>query len=148
MLSLARWESAPSMLRTRRAVATAAQELIRFDSPFQAQSRMCTSDTDLAGRSISRGDTVTMLLSAGNRDPARFHKPDKLILSRYPNHHLGFGRGVHTCLGASVALSMLHSLLALISETGAAISLSSTPEFDQNPTLRGLIRLPVHVFKP
>ncbi|MEU7050864.1 cytochrome P450 [Streptomyces eurythermus] len=79
-------------------------ELIRFDGAVQAESRAVAHDTVVAGQEIKQGDVVVTLLGAANRDPRQFTDPDELHLERTPNPHLGFGRGIHACLGGHLAV--------------------------------------------
>jgi pimeloyl-[acyl-carrier protein] synthase len=62
-----------------------------------------SEDFEWRGRTIRHGQTITMLIGAANRDPAVFDHPDRLDITRHPNRHLGFGHGIHFCLGAPLA---------------------------------------------
>ena len=82
----------------------AVEELLRFVSPVQmSEPRYATRDLEFHGQSLRRGDYIVAWLGAANADPARFPGPDKLDLSRSPNPHVGFGSGIHFCLGAQLA---------------------------------------------
>jgi len=76
------------------------EEVLRHDPPVQQTSRRATADVRVAGRVVPAGDTVVLLLPAGNRDPRRFPDPDRFWPERPDNAHLAFGGGVHYCLGA------------------------------------------------
>lgn len=82
---------------------TAIEETLRYDPPVQGNARVTTRDVDLAGQTIPQGALITALLAAANRDPARFDDPDRFDVGRDPNPHLSFSRGIHFCLGASLA---------------------------------------------
>jgi cytochrome P450 len=83
---------------------SAVDEAIRFVSPVQmTKPRYASRDLDLHGRSIRRGDVFVPLLAAANSDPARFDHPERFDISRHPNPHLGFGTGIHVCLGMKLA---------------------------------------------
>ncbi len=83
---------------------SAIEEVLRFLSPVQGTKPMYpTEDIRLHGRTIPRGATVMPLLGAANRDPRTFADPDVFDIARTPNHHLGFGQGIHYCLGAPLA---------------------------------------------
>lgn len=86
-----------------RLAGSAVEELIRYDSPIQFTARVATRDLNLDGTAIRDGQAVVALFGAANRDPAVFPEPDRLDLGRTPNPHLGFGGGVHFCLGAPLA---------------------------------------------
>lgn len=87
----------------RAFLATAVEELLRFDGPMKAVSRRATAGFELAGQPVAVGDRLLLVLAAANRDPARFADPDRLDLGRQDNPHLGFGYGIHYCLGAPLA---------------------------------------------
>ncbi len=81
----------------------AAEEILRFDGPSKMQVRMAATDIDLGDEVIRRHDMVYLVQAAANRDPAVFADPDRFDLRRNPTDHLGFGFGLHYCLGAAVA---------------------------------------------
>jgi cytochrome P450 len=91
-------------------VADALEESLRFDSPFQFTFRETKADVDLSGVTIPAGSKILNMLGAANRDPAHFANPDVFDVTRKPTH-VGFGHGVHFCLGA--ALARLESGLTL-----------------------------------
>ena len=84
-------------------VPSAVNELLRFDGPVQATARVATEDLALGGRTIRKGDPVTVLLGAANRDETTFEQADRLNVRRQGARTLSFGHGVHTCLGAALA---------------------------------------------
>ena len=84
-------------------VEKAVEEFVRYDSPGTRGVRRALVDFEWRGSRIRAGQTVTNLIGAANRDPERFPDPDKLDITRHPNEHLGFGQGIHFCLGASLA---------------------------------------------
>ncbi len=84
-------------------VPAAAEELLRFDPPVHGLSRVASSDTELRGVKIAKGERAHMLFAAANRDPRAFPEPERFDPARAQNHHVSFGWGVHFCLGASLA---------------------------------------------
>ncbi|MGW5818470.1 cytochrome P450 family protein [Streptomyces noursei] len=83
---------------------SAVEELLRFDGPVElATWRYATEALEIGGESIGKGDPVLVVLAAADRDPERFAEPDTLDLSRRDNQHLGYGHGIHYCLGAPLA---------------------------------------------
>jgi cytochrome P450 len=91
-------------LRTQPALlGEAVEDFLRFDGPFMRQDRLAIANFELRGKRIRRGERVVLVLGAANRDPARFHAPDSLILDRPDNHHVAFGHGIHFCLGSRLA---------------------------------------------
>lgn len=80
------------------------EEVLRFESPFRQHMRHVRHDTELLGTPVPAGSTVLLMWAAANRDPAEFDRPDEIVLDRpSPRHHLGFGRGIHHCVGAPLA---------------------------------------------
>ena len=85
-------------------VATFIEEVLRFESPFRYHPRTATHSVELAGVEIREGALVMLLWSAANRDDAVFEHPDEIVLDRHNAHlHVGFGRGIHHCVGAPLA---------------------------------------------
>ncbi|GLF94860.1 cytochrome P450 [Streptomyces yaizuensis] len=81
----------------------AVEEFLRYDPPVQAVTRWAYEDIRIGGYEVPRGSRVVALLGSANRDPARFPDPDALDLRRPADRNLGFGLGVHYCLGATLA---------------------------------------------
>ena len=92
------WQELPAV-----PIDLAVNELLRFDSPFQALSRRTVEDIEMDGQQIASGSTVWLWIAAANRDPERFEDPNNLDLARANNRHLSFGQGPHYCLGAALA---------------------------------------------
>ncbi|OXM55185.1 cytochrome P450 [Amycolatopsis alba] len=94
-------------------IENAVEELMRY-SPLgisTAFPRRVTEDVELGGVLLRAGDYVVVALTAANRDGEVFDRPDELELTRRPNPHLGFGYGLHRCLGAQLALLQLRVVL-------------------------------------
>jgi len=116
----------------------AVDELARWASPVRALARVCVTDTSLGGHPLRTGDVVTVLTGAANRDPARFTDPGQLRLDRSPNPHLGFGRGAHSCLGASLAAVQARAAVGTLARDYPQAHLTAAPSYRRNLTLRGL----------
>ncbi|MCK5892322.1 cytochrome P450 [Aeromicrobium sp.] len=117
-------------------VATALEELIRFDAPLQLFERTATADAVVDGQVVRTGEVVACLMGSANRDPVAFEDADAFVVSRDPNPHVGFGMGLHFCLGAPLArLELQISLRTLLARFGT-IELRESP---RRPTwvLRG-----------
>jgi cytochrome P450 len=82
---------------------TAVEEIVRWTSPSPSKRRTATRDTELGGCSIQAGDKVLVWEGSANRDGSVFDDPDSFDVGRKRNPHLGFGQGVHYCLGANLA---------------------------------------------
>jgi cytochrome P450 len=81
----------------------ALEEFLRYFAPIHAQSRTVVADTELAGVKIAKGDKVLISYASANRDEQYFDDPDTVRIDRFPNPHLGFGVGIHRCLGSHMA---------------------------------------------
>ena len=82
---------------------SAVEEFLRFETPFQSAPRTVTTDVELRGQLLRRGELAYVMLGAANRDPLRFINPNALDIRRDDNKHLAFGYGIHFCLGAALA---------------------------------------------
>jgi cytochrome P450 len=82
---------------------TAVEEMVRWTSPSPSKRRTATRDTTLGGQPVQAGQKVQIWEGSANRDPLVFHNADQFDIERKPNPHLGFGQGVHYCLGANLA---------------------------------------------
>ncbi len=82
---------------------TAVEEMVRWTSPSPSKRRTATRDVTLGDQSIEAGQKVQIWEGSANRDPSVFDSADQFDITRKPNPHLGFGQGVHYCLGANLA---------------------------------------------
>lgn len=132
---------------TPAAIGPAVEELIRFDGPVErATMRFAADDIPLDGQTIRRGDAVSLVLAAAHRDPAAFAAPDTLDLTRADVRHLGFGQGVHYCLGAPLARLEARVALTVLLQRLPGLRLAVAPQelrWHTNPILRATRRLPV-----
>ena len=113
--ALERPDQAELLRKNSRAITdTALEEFMRFDAPLHLFERTATVDTELGGVNIEKGQKIAALIGSANRDSAVFEHADEMDLTRDPNPHIGFGAGIHFCLGAPLArLEMSVSLPAL-----------------------------------
>lgn len=123
---------------------TMIHELVRYAGPVQAGPHAVVQDVQLGERLLTRSDVVVTMLGAANRDPDVFEAPDQLRLDRAVNPHLGFGKGIHSCVGARFALRVLLDVLGLFAKT-YRIELAGDPVQRPTATLRGLNRLPLRL---
>lgn len=84
-------------------LASAIEELLRYDGPSKMEVRRAIADIELRGKTIREGDQVYFIQSAANRDPGQFDAPNQIDIGRSPNRHCGFGFGIHYCMGAPIA---------------------------------------------
>jgi cytochrome P450/type IV secretory pathway TraG/TraD family ATPase VirD4 len=143
---LALLEQPDQLVRLRNEPAleqSAIDELLRYVSPVQRTGRWILHDVHPGGTTIPEGSFVTTLIASANRDPEIFSDPARLDLARRDNRHLGFGFGLHHCLGAPLArLESVIALPALLRRT-QSIELDGPVSYRANVVLRGLASLPV-----
>jgi cytochrome P450 len=133
-------------LRVDPSKARAAfEEAIRLETPVQTFFRTTTRDVELGGVTIPEGEKVLMLLGAANRDPRQWREPDRYNIDRATTGHVGFGAGVHMCVGQLLARLEGETLLAALARAFARIEPDGEPTPLFNNTLRGWVRLPVKV---
>jgi 4-methoxybenzoate monooxygenase (O-demethylating) len=143
---LARFPEQWARLRNDPGLArNAFEEAIRFESPVQTFFRTTTRDVDIAGSRIGEGGKILMLLAAANRDPRRWDNPDAYDITRRTSGHVGFGAGIHMCVGQLVARLEGEVLLAALARRAAAIEITGPVKRRYNNTLRGLDHLPITV---
>ncbi|MFJ2865775.1 cytochrome P450 [Kitasatospora sp. NPDC087314] len=124
----------------------AVEELLRYEPPVHMRGRIPLADIDVAGTTIPEGTSVVLALASGNRDPKRFHEPDRFDPTRPDNQHLGFGSGIHLCYGAPLArIEAQAALGALIPHLGTARLVQDPPPYRQNAMLRGPRHLPIQL---
>ena len=126
---------------------TGVEELLRYDGPVElATWRFATRPLTLGGQDIAAGDPVLVVLAAADRDPERFADPDVLDLGRRDNQHLGYGHGIHYCLGAPLARLEGQTALATLLTRLPDLQLAVDPadlRWRGGLIMRGLRTLPV-----
>ncbi|RPF40982.1 cytochrome P450 [Streptomyces sp. Ag109_G2-6] len=131
---------------------TGIEELLRYDGPVElATWRFATRPLTLGGQEVAAGDPVLVVLAAADRDPARFADPDTLDLSRSDNQHLGYGHGIHYCLGAPLARLEGQTALATLLKRLPDLELAVPPadlRWRGGLIMRGLRTLPVRFTVP
>ncbi|HEX6472764.1 MAG TPA: cytochrome P450 [Streptosporangiaceae bacterium] len=119
-------------------IPRAVEELLRYDTPAPMFERWVLADVEVGGVAIPRGSEVALQFASANRDPAVFADPDRLDLARDPNPHIGFGLGVHYCLGAPLArIELAESCRALL-RLAPELTLAAEPRWKPGFVLRGL----------
>jgi cytochrome P450 len=139
MLTLLRYPNALARLRRDpNSVIRTIEEVLRFDPPVHFRIRTTLTDINIAGVNIPKGATVVLLFASGSRDPARFVEPNHFNPDRTDNQHLGFGGGIHYCVGAPLA--RLETLVALSTLTRRLVAprlVIDPPPYRENASLRG-----------
>jgi cytochrome P450 PksS len=130
-------------------IDTAIEELLRFGNPVEhGNMRHALEDVEIGGQVIPKGSTVLLLLASANRDEQVFEKPEELDITRDPNRHLGFGFGLHYCLGAPLARLEGRIAIQKLIQRFAHLRLAIAPdrlEWRNTTAVRGLQSLPVVV---
>jgi len=125
-------------------IPDAVEEMARYDSPtVQSPPRITTCDVELHGTTIPKGSPVLLVWMAANHDERRFDAPERFDVTRTPNRHLGFGHGLHFCIGSSLA--RLESKIAFEELLGAMpeLALSAPARRWASVWLRPLGAVPV-----
>jgi len=142
--ALEREDQAQLLRENPRAVTdTAIEEFLRFDAPLQLFERTATQDTEVGGITVLEGQRIASLLGSANRDESVFENPEQMDLTRENNPQIGFGAGIHFCLGAPLARLELSVSLPLLFERLPAIQLAQVPIRRATFVLRGYETIPV-----
>ncbi len=92
----------------------AFEESLRWDSPSRMAGRIAMTDVEIDGYVIPKGERCGLMFAAANRDPRKWQDPDRFDIKRQNNANLGFGYGVHACVGRVLALLEAEALLAAV----------------------------------
>lgn len=122
---------------------TAFEEVMRFESPFQTFFRTATQDVEIGGVAIKAGQKILLSLGSANRDPRQWPEPDHFDVRRRTLGHVGFGFGIHGCVGQMIARLEVECVLAELARQTARIKLAGPPTRQAHNTLRGFQSLPV-----
>jgi cytochrome P450 len=126
-------------------IATAVEELLRFEAPVQLNNRLATAPMRIGGRTFPAGTFVTLGVGAANRDPDQFPDPDRLDVGRKPNRHVAFGHGDHACAGMNVARLEARIAVGRLLARFPRIEPDGAPERDRRVRFRGFRHLPARV---
>ena len=149
ILTLARHPDTLTRLRENpELIATAIEEVLRFESPVQATSRIAREAIDIGGEVIEAGQGISLLFGSANRDERQFPNPDELDIARRPNRHLTFAHGPHFCLGAAIARTETQIAVQTVVRRCLDLELESKDaEWQEGFSFRGLKTLPIR-FRP
>lgn len=123
----------------------AFEEATRFDSSSQSLFRTTLAETEIAGQPIGRHQKVMVFIGSASRDPAHFDDPDRFDITRKVRGQIGYGVGIHGCVGQMFARLEGEVLVNAVAQQVRSLELAGTPEFRLNPGLRGLSRLPLAI---
>jgi cytochrome P450 len=142
----------PEQLRALRAdldgLPTAVEEMVRWTSPSPSKRRTATRDVTLGGQAIEAGQKVQVWEGSANRDAGVFGHADEFDIARKPNPHLGFGQGVHYCLGANLARLELRVLFEELLSRFGGIQVVRPVEWTRSNRHTGIRHLVVELCEP
>jgi 4-methoxybenzoate monooxygenase (O-demethylating) len=131
--------AAPQLART------AFDEAVRLQSPVQIFFRTATRDVTVGDVTVPDGQKLLMFLASANRDPRRWADPDRFDLARDPSGHVGFGAGIHQCVGQHVARLEVEALLTALMRRVKTIRFTAPPTRHLNNSMSAFATLPVRV---
>ena len=115
------------------------EEMLRWDSPLQLFERwVLEPGVEIAGESLAVGEEVAMLFGAAERDPRRFDQPDRFDAGRGDTAHIGFGGGIHFCVGAPLARQEIEVSVAALASRFPDLTMTDDPAYQPNFVIRGL----------
>lgn len=138
------WEK---LEKDRSLLKPAIEEMLRYITPIRAMRRTATRDVDWDGQTIKAGDKVVCWFQAANRDPAVFSDPDQVKIDREDNEHVGFGWGIHACMGSHLARAEATAFLSQVLDRGLRLKPMSEPDRLHTNQFNAFKRLRVRVEK-
>lgn len=121
----------------------AVEETVRWITPVNQFTRTATSDQEVRGVSIPKGDAVCLFYASGNRDEEIFDDPFAFRIDREPNDHIGFGRGEHVCLGAHLARLEIRTMYQQLSERLVRMERTAPVDRIRSSFIGGIKRAPM-----
>jgi cytochrome P450 len=143
---LALIENPDAMVRLKREpdlLPDAAEEMVRWVSPVKHFFRTAAMDYEIRGKKIKAGDSILISYPSGNRDEEAFDRPFEFIPDRSPNRHLGYGFGIHACIGRHLAKAEIVAFFRELLSRVDRVELAGKPAWTETSFLGGLKRLPV-----
>jgi 4-methoxybenzoate monooxygenase (O-demethylating) len=138
------WQKLRANLKLAR---PAFEEAVRFESPVQTFFRTTTKATELGGVALEADRKILLFLGAANRDPRKWENPGSYDIERTTYGHVGFGAGIHMCVGQLLARLEGEVVLRALAERVRSIEIVGEPTRRYNNTLRGLKHLPVRLVR-
>jgi pimeloyl-[acyl-carrier protein] synthase len=145
LLALMQYPSQMQLLREQPGLLDSTiDEILRYDAPVQITYRSALEDAEIGGKLIRKGDLVNSILGSANRDPERFADPDEFVITRNEGRHLGFGLGIHYCIGAPLVRLEAGIIFETILRRFPNLQLKTENlEWQEHPIFRGPKSLPV-----
>lgn len=126
-------------------IPNAVEEAVRVAAPVRGWTRYVAEDSVLAGHALPAGSRVLVMFAAANRDPKKYPDPARFDVTRDVHDHLGFGQGVHMCMGMHLARLEMRALVEALRRRVARFELTAEPEIALNNSIRAYARMPVRV---
>jgi len=123
----------------------ALEEIVRWTTPTVYKRRTVMADTEIGGQAIKANQKVTVWEMSANRDESKFDRPFEFDIARKPNRHIGFGAGVHFCLGANLARLEIRAVLEELLTRCEGFELAGEPRWTPSNRLLGLKSLPLRL---
>ena len=127
----------------RSMMRNAVEEIVRLNTPIRAFSRFVAEDVEVAGVGLSKNTRVLMVFGAANRDPQRFPDPHRFDIERNVRGHVGFGHGVHACLGMHLARLEMSCLFNALADRVKRFELQGPVVPGVNSSIHSLASVPV-----
>ena len=134
------------MQRLRREpalIASAIEEMLRYEGPIQLNNRRLVAPMVLGGKELPEGTFITIAIGAANRDPSQFAEPERFDVARNPNRHVAFGQGAHACAGMNVARMEARIAFTRLFSRFTGIESGGPPVRDRRIRFRGFRSLPL-----
>ena len=148
MMLFARFPDQWDMLRSDRSlVKNAIEEVVRLNTPIKAFSRYVIEDADVEGFTLQKDRRVLMVFGAANRDSERFPDPDRFDITRNVRGHVGFGHGVHACLGMHLARLEMTCLFNALADRVERFELNGPVRPAINSSIHSLASVPIRVVR-
>lgn len=127
----------------RSLIRSTFEEVLRFTSPVHTFARTAGCDTEIAGFPVQEGSKVLCVLGAANMDPDKWDDPENFRVDRHPSGHIGFGAGVHGCVGQNLARAELGAVLTAMLDKIDRIEPAGKAVWRPNNAIRALDKLPL-----
>jgi cytochrome P450 len=124
-------------------MAGALEEMLRFDAPLQMIDRYAASDTEVGGQRLKQGSKVTAVVGSADRDDHVFADAESFQIERSGKAHLGFGAGIHQCIGAPLARLVAPVAINMLLAELPALELDGLAQWQTDPYLRAVTNLPL-----
>jgi cytochrome P450 len=128
-------------------IPSVVEEAIRYVSPVKHFQKTVTQDIEFRGRQLREGDRVLTVYASANRDEELFENPNDFNVTRQQNKHVGFGYGIHMCLGQHVAKVEMRLLLEELLPQIDAVEVTGEPQYVETNFITGHKSLPARLHK-